>query len=94
MLREGLRTGAIEELNQIAASLDEDVSKQDRVILLAREAMQLGINKGSDIVAALSALGCNSRYVGMQLSALRGNDLARHYWRRDDDGTYRSLVDN
>ena len=86
-------TGGFVALEGLTAQLGDEGNKHDRVIILAQEAMRLGIDKGPDIVAALVALGFNRQHVGKLLSTLRGNNPARHHWQRDDDGTYRPLDD-
>lgn len=64
-------------------------SQPDRVIALIMACLGEDMADGSEIVRAVSALGYDSRYVGIQLRTNAGLNPDRNLWQRLDDGTYK-----
>lgn len=64
-------------------------SQPDRVVALIMACLGEDMCQGSAIVRAVSALGYDRRYVGIQLSTNAGLNPDRHLWQRLDDGTYK-----
>ena len=64
-------------------------SQQERVITLIQACLLEHMTDGSAIVRAVSALGYNRRYVGIQLSTNAGPNADRSHWLKSGDGTYK-----
>lgn len=62
-------------------------NKHDQVDVLITVLMDHGINLGPQIIAAARRLGFDGQHVGIRLHHGNGDR-----WRRDPDGTYRTLV--
>ncbi len=78
------------DLQPLNADLVSSGSNQpDRVIALIVGYLGEDITVGSVIVRAVSALGYDRRYVGIQLSTNAGFNPDRHLWQKLADGTYK-----
>ena len=77
------------DLQPLNADLIASGSNQpDRVMALIMACLGEGMTDGSVIVRAVSALGYDRRYVGIQLSTNAGLNPDRNLWQRLVDGTY------
>ncbi len=78
------------DLRPLNANLVASGSSQpDRVIALIMACLGEDMADGSEIVRAVSALGYDRRYVGIQLSTNAGLNPDRNLWQRSADGTYK-----
>lgn len=78
-----------QSLQGLLNKIGDGCSKHDQVLILIEAYIGEGVTKGSDIIAAISALGFSSRHVGMWLAQGCGPDAKRHSWFKDGDGRYR-----
>ena len=60
-----------------------------QVIVLIEACLGEGISVGSEIVQAVSELGYDRRFVGIQLRTNAGRNRDRYRWVRSKEGTYR-----
>ena len=78
------------DLRPLHAGLVASGSNQpDRVIALIMACLGEGMTDGSVIVRAVSAMGYERRYVGIQLSTNAGLNPDRNLWQKLADGTYK-----
>jgi hypothetical protein len=63
-------------------------NKADQVIVLITVCIEDGITAGPEIVSTVSRLGCDQKYVGIQLSKNAGPNTERSRWVRTAEGPY------
>ena len=68
--------------------VEAGVKRNDRALTMINACIIHGINKGSDIVAALAGLGFNPRHAGIMLRRNIQREPVSPYWGRRDCGQY------
>ena len=66
-------------------------NKHERAIVAISALIGQGIDTSERIMPILHRLGFKAQHAGIVLSGHTGVDPVRHYWRRDDAGTYALL---
>lgn len=85
-----LTTDALDRLRALDAAIAPHSNRHDRAIILIKECLAEGIDRGTDIIQTLTDLGFDQRHVGKLISDGCGPKPERHHWQKMPDGRYRS----